>query len=441
MKEKKIIILGNGIAGVTAARNIRKLNQHHSIIIISDETSHFIARPALMYVFMGQLSLPHLKPYSDDFWKKNKLQLVHDTVTSLHVVNQTLSLQSGKTLSYDLLILATGSKPLSMGWPGEKATGVHRFYHVQDLRHIEESSRHVQEAILVGGGLIGVELAEMLWSKNIKVTFLIREKAFWNNAIPIQESNLITQHIRHLGITIRTETEIKEILSDESGKVKGLVTQNGETIPCEFLGITIGVTPNIDLVRDCGIKIEKGILVNEYLQTNIENIYAIGDCAQLINPPKNRQPIEPVWYVGKIMGETVAQTLCNNPKPYQPGPWFNSAKFFNLEYQTYGTVNPLLGPESMEFYWEHPTLEKCLRLVWNKTSLRFEGINALGFRLRHETFDRWLKEEKDVVFIITHLAEANFDPEFSRRYEKDIQQVFHKTFPELKKSLTLTDLS
>ncbi len=124
------------------------------------------------------------------------------------------------------------------------------------------------------------------------------------------------------------------------------------------------------------------------------------------------------------MGEVVAQTLTGMPTPYQPGPWFNSAKFFDVEYQTYGHVPAQRSPGLADFYWEHPRGEKGVHVVWEKDTRRFVGINSLGIRLRHDCFDRWLRQGVSVDFVMEHLPEANFNPEFSERHEPAIASAF-----------------
>jgi hypothetical protein len=121
-----------------------------------------------------------------------------------------------------------------------------------------------------------------------------------------------------------------------------------------------------------------------------------------------------------MMGEVVAQTICGTKTKYEPGPWFNSAKFFDIEYQTYGNVSSELKPHESEFYWEHNSGTKCVHLVWNTMTREFIGINTFGIRMRHEKFDAWLRNKKSVDFVIEHLAEANFDPEFFTHCEKEI---------------------
>ncbi|MEY4930528.1 MAG: hypothetical protein RI909_1252, partial [Bacteroidota bacterium] len=167
-------------------------------------------------------------------------------------------------------------------------------------------------------------------------------------------------------------------------------------------------------------------------ETNISGIYAIGDCVERTYTLPGRKNIEQVWYTGRMMGEVVAQTICGDQTKYEPGPWFNSAKFFDIEYQTYGHVGNTLGADEEDFYWEHAEGNKAVHFVWDRSSWLFKGINAFGIRLRHECFDRWLREGRSIQYVITHLREANFDPEFFIRYESAIAAGFIEKHPKLK---------
>lgn len=422
---KHIVIIGNGISGITAARHIRKLS-NHKITVISSETRYFFSRTALMYVYMGHMKFENIKPYEDWFWKKNRIDLVSDHAEKINAGKKAVHLQSGKNLTYDDLIIATGSRSNLFNWPGQNLRGVQALYSYQDLQQMEDNTRDIKKAVVIGGGLIGVELAEMLRSRSIQVTLLVREAAFWNNILPLQEATMISRHIASHGVDLRPHQEIQEILGDGNGRVKSIVTRNGEEIACDFLGIAVGVHPNISLVKDSDISVNQGILVNEFLETNVPHVYAIGDCVERRYTLEGRKNIEQVWYTGRMMGEVIAQTLCGQKTKYEPGPWFNSAKFFDIEYQNYGNVENVLKDNEDELYWEHHGGHKAIHFVWDKKTKQLIGVNSFGVRLRHEHFDRWLREKKDINFVIDHLPEANFDPEFSERHEAEIQQLFRK---------------
>lgn len=428
---QKIIIIGNGVAGITAARHIRKKSDDQ-VTVISGETDHFFSRTALMYIYMGHMSYENTKPYEDWFWEKNRIDLKRGWVKSIDFDGKKVHFESGESQEYDKLILATGSQSNKFGWPGQDLEGVQGLYSYQDLELMEKNTENIDRAVIVGGGLIGVEMAEMLHSRHIPVTYLIREKHFWDNMLPQEEATLIDRHLFKHGIDLRQETELAEIIDDGSGRVKAVKTKAGDIVECQFVGLTIGVHPNIDLVKDSKVETDRGILVDEYFETNIEDVYAIGDCAQLINPLPHRRAIEAVWYAGRMMGETVAQTITGNKTKHKPGIWFNSAKFFDIEYQNYGIVLPQCPEDSESFYWECDDQEKCIKIIYNKSSFEVQGVNLFGIRNRHEVWDKWLKEKRPLDYIISHLPEANFDPEFYTHWESEIQAKFNEQFPEKK---------
>jgi len=423
-----IVIIGNGISGVSAARHIRKLSDK-KITIVSAETDYFFSRTALMYVYMGHMKFEHTQPYENWFWKKNRIELKKGYVSKVNTSTKQLEFSNGDTLGYDKLIIATGSKPNKFGWPGQDLDGVMGMYHKQDLDNLEKyapNNKVCKRAVIVGGGLIGIELAEMLLSRDIPVTFLVREDSFWNGVLPKEESEMLNRHIKEHHINLRLSSNLKEIKSDENGKVKSIViTETGEEIPCEVVGLTAGVSPNIAFLKDSGVEIGRGVKVNRYLETNIQDIYAIGDCAEQHEPIGSRRPIEAVWYTGRMMGETLAQTLCGNRIEYKPGHWFNSAKFLDIEYQTYGWVWAQPKENETRFYWEHSGGKKCIHMSYDKDTQEFIGINTFGIRMRHDFFDKILTEKRNITYVLEHLADANFDPEFYKLHEKEIVAKFN----------------
>lgn len=375
-----------------------------------------------MYVYMGHLRWRDLKPYEDDFWEKNRIELVTAHVTRITTEENRIQLDSGESLKYDTLILATGSLPRKLGWKGQELKGVQGLVSKQDLELLEENSAGCSTAVIVGGGLIGVELAEMLHTRNIQVNMLLRESGFWGSVLPQQDSNFISRHLESHGIRLLPETQLQKILGDSMGRVRAVLTNQGEEIPCQLVGLCIGVRPNIGFLKDSTIETDQGILVDTFFRTNISNVFAIGDCVQQRQPPGDRAAIEAVWYSARMMGETLAQTICGRPMPYSPGPWFNSAKFFEIEYQTYGRVASDPQEKEAQLHWQHSDGTKAITLAYDKESEIFLGINSFGIRLRHEQFDQWLREGRSIEYVLGHLGEANFDPEFYRKYEKQLQQ-------------------
>ncbi len=417
---KHICIIGNGIAGITAARHIRKLSDH-KITVISAESKYFYSRTALMYVYMGHMKLEHTQPYENWFWDKNRIELIQNQVESIDFKANKIHIKDNESISYDELVIATGSKPNMFGWPGQHLAGVQGLYSIQDLEKMESTTKNIKSAVIVGGGLIGVEMAEMLISRKIKVTFLARESNFWDNVLPMEEGRLTEREIKKHGVDLRLNTEITEIVDDENGNVKAVKTKQDETILTEFVGLTVGVSPNITFLKNTDLEVNRGILVDENLRTNLKNVYAIGDCVEHITPPDGRRNIEQIWYTGKIMGETLAKTLTGNISKYEPGIFYNSAKFFDIEYSVYGNINPKLMEGEDSFYWENKEGNKCLRINYATDNQVITGIHAFGIRLRQSVCIAWIRDKKRLDEVLVEIEKANFNPEFTKNYFKEIK--------------------
>lgn len=420
-----IVIIGNGISGVTAARFTRKLSDHQ-ITIISSESQYFYSRTALMYIYMGHMRQQDTQPYEPQFWKKNRINLVQDHVDEIDFEQKKLLLSSQDSIQYDKLILALGSASNKFGWPGQDLDGVHGLYNLQDLQDIERHSIALNRAVIVGGGLIGIELAEMFRSRHIPVTILVREKSYWSNVLPPEESEMINRHIKEHHIDLRLSTELDSIKSGKTQKVQSILTKNGETIPCGFVGLTAGVHPNVHWLRSTTLDINKGILVNEFLQTNEPDVFAIGDCAELRSPRAGRRPVEAIWYTGRMMGETVAHTICRKPTAYDPGLWFNSAKFLDIEYQVYGHVPANLDDQLSSIYYEHPDGKKSIRINYHQSSEIVTGFNLMGIRFRHEVCERWILSKASITEVLKNLKLAFFDPEFFEDHHKGVLNKYRE---------------
>ncbi len=420
---RHIVIIGNGIAGITCARQVRKRSDDR-ITVISAETDHFFSRTALMYIYMGHMKYEHTKPYEDFFWAKNRIELRRGFVRSVDTEKKELRFDDGSSLSYDVLVLATGSVTQTYSWPGQDLKGVRGLYSLGDLESMQAETKDCQQAVIVGGGLIGIEMAEMLHSRKIPVRMLLRDRHYWPSVLSAEEATLVQEQLDRNHISVSYLTELTAIQGDSSGHVKSVVTSTGETIACSFVGIATGVSPNISFLKGSAIAIKRGVLVNRHFETNVPDVYAIGDCAESSDPPPGRNGIEQVWYTGRMHGETLALTLTGRKTAYQPGPWFNSAKFFDLEYQTYGLQTSEIGEDQIRFFWKHPNRNHGLALVYNKSKNILTGVNSFGIRLRHETFDRWLKEEKSADEVLSMLGEAFFDAEFSKNHHQAILDAY-----------------
>jgi len=262
----------------------------------------------------------------------------------------------------------------------------------------------------------------MMHSRGARVTILAREESYWDNVLPKAEAEIINEVIRDNGIDLQLETELSEIVDDGTGQACAVVTSRAERIDCQLVGLTAGVGPNLSALAGSDIPVGRGILVDSGFRSQVPNVFAAGDCAEIVTPGDGRNRIEQFWYTGKMHGDIVGRNMAGEDTTYDRGIWFNSAKFFDLEWHTYGQVpsgmvEPDPGPER-GLYWQHEDRRRAFRLVLEQGKVI--GINALGIRFDHRVCAAWIAQERSPEYVLEHLREAIFDPELFHHYDEAI---------------------
>ena len=413
----RYVIVGNGVAGIEAALALRarRSKSEATIQVVSSETDYFFSRTALMYAYMDMMNREDLEPFERGSYAKQGIELVRDHVVDIDAQGHSVKLKSGKDLAYTKLLLAVGAKPNLFGWKGvdDIKTGLVHFVSMQDLDECERLTPSTNQAVVIGGGLIGIELVECLMHHGVKTTFLVREPYFWPMALGSEEGNIITDHIRHHGVDLRHEEEMVEALIDDNGRVRAVLTNKDEEIPCQMLGIAVGVRSNCAWLADATTPIEtgRGIKVNRAFETSAPDVYAAGDCCE-IDVGGERPLIETIWYSAKLHGRWAAASMLGDPVDYEPPLFYNSTKFMEIEYTTVGDVTNL-GGEFMSLYRKHPTKDITQRIVWNDAG-EVIGFNMLGSRWDHTVLERWIRQRRDWKWVRDNLRDAQFDFEFGR---------------------------
>lgn len=411
---KRFVIVGNGVAGVTAAMTLRDRDDRADITLLSAETEYFFSRTALMYAFMNTLERRDMEPFERKVYRERRIERVFGRAVGLDAGARALTLQSGETLPYDALLLATGSVPRRLDAPGltPDLAGLVHFVSMQDLDVCERFAPSTREAVVVGGGLIGIELVECLAHHGVRTTFLVREPWYWPVALCREEGEIVTAHLRAHGVDVRHDTEVGEVERDTSGRVAAVLTRGGERVACQMLGVCIGVEPGVDFLRRVKTPptINRGIKVDVHLRTSLANVWAAGDCAE-VTLAGGRTLVEQIWYSAKRQGALAGRNMSGRPTAYDPPLFFNSAKFFDVEYTTVGDLTRLPAGARAVFR-KHPTKIITQRVVHHEG--RVVGFNMLGSRWDHTVLSRWIDEARPLDWVLAHLARAQFDVELGR---------------------------
>lgn len=404
------VIVGNSIAGIEAALAIRAKDASARITLIGDEHEHPFARVSLMYVMCGQLSLKDTEFHDRELYTRMRFERVRDRVVGVEPSSHRLRLEKGGELAYDKLLLAVGSKARRLPWAGAyDAPGVHHFVTLSDLAALDDAARPGQHVAVVGGGLIGVEVAEVLHLRGLHVHFLIREPWYFPVALDRAEAEVVAAHLRGHGVDCRTGTAVNR-LERRGGKLL-----LDDALEVDLVVGAIGVEPATRFLADSGIALQPGsggIETRDDLgSTSAPDVYAAGDCATVTWADGSRRP-EQLWYTARDQGRVAGRAMAGEKVTYRRGTWYNSAKFFDVEYTTAGFVPPAgtVREGWSTWYQQVPGQTVTQRIVCKGGVVK--GFNALGGRWDHRVWMRWIHEKQGLEYVLAHMEEARFDEEF-----------------------------
>ena len=441
----RVVIIGNGVAGIEAAITVRNREPSWDVTIVSEESDHFFARTALMWVHTGQLSHACIEPHARDLYERMRWTRVRARAIGVDPGAREVRLAGGlASLPFDRLLIACGGRARPGPWPGCALRGVGHFVTLQDLAWLQEEihggpsrggppprpTEHLNATTddspyrqresgwrerggppsaptVIGGGLIGIEAIEVMLAAKLRPRFFVREDWFWPLALDERESSWISARLRDHGVDVHLGETVQHL--DGEGAVEGLTTDRGQ-YPCDLSVIAIGVVPNTAWLGDA---VERdasgGVVVDAGLETSVEGIFAAGDCAS-VRWYHGAQMPEQLWYTGRDQGRIAGRRLLGERVEYARGLFYNSAKLMDIEYTTAGLVSMNVEGERNWFFEERGQIRSTTRVVVAED--RVIGFNALGRRWDHTVFLRWISERRSLAHVLDHLGEASFDTEF-----------------------------
>lgn len=287
MEKYHFVIVGGGIAGTNAAEVIRQKDPQNSILLITEEKDRLYSRVLLPHYLRDETEYNRLFLKKADFYDLNHIIFKPTAkVTSLDTDKQLLKAEKGVEYHYEKLLLATGGQLQPWSVTGSTSKGVHYLRTIEDVVNLREALQTAKQAIVVGGGFIALDLLNSLIKQQIAVTALVREKYFFQNLLDAESAGLIQGSLEKNGVRFIFSDEIEAV--EGADRVEKVKTKAGQELDCDLIGVGIGVLPNLDYLRSSKIDHDRFIKTDQYLQTNITNVWAAGDAASFFDTTSNR---------------------------------------------------------------------------------------------------------------------------------------------------------
>lgn len=334
---RRYLIVGLGAAGLAAAETIRGLDAAGEILLVSDDPHGYYSRPGLAYYLTGELAESWLAPFSGADFRRLGLRRLHARAVALHPQAQEVELEDGPRLPYDRLLLATGSRAVAAPMPGAGLQGVVKLDDMADAHEILRRCRRARAAVVVGGGITALELAEGLNARKVRTHYLLRHDRYWPVVLDELESRIVEERLHKEGIRIHHGTEVSEIVG-QGGRVRGVVTTDGQRIACDVVAVAVGVRPRMELAASAGLRADRGILVDEYLQSSVPGVLAAGDVAQVFDPASGRAVLDTLWGIAVGQGRAAGRNMAGQPLPYRKPVPFNVTRLAGLTTTIIGAV-------------------------------------------------------------------------------------------------------
>jgi NAD(P)H-nitrite reductase large subunit len=333
----RYIIVGSGIAGLAAAEAIRQREPLARITMVSAEAHPFYSRPGLAYLLRGDIPEEQLHVRTPEDVRALKLERAELTAERILPARHELVLPGAAHLRYDRLLLATGAVAVPPPFPGGDLFGVVKLDSLDDTRHILGQCGRGRTAVVVGGGITALELVEGLLARGTEVHYFLRGTRYMGDVLDETESDLILSRLRDEGVKVHTNTQIKQVLPKRN-RVGAVETQAGQTIACALVGVAIGVRPRAELARSAGLKVDRGVVVDEYLQTSAPDVFAAGDVAEVFDPTSGRTTLDVLWPTALAQGRVAGANMTGAGISYTKGVPFNVTQMTGLKVTIIGAV-------------------------------------------------------------------------------------------------------
>jgi len=339
----KYVIVGASAAGIGAVEAIRDVDPVGSIAVISEELCPQYSRPMISDFVSGKATFQKMMCREDDFWKENDVQILTGQIAvSLNLAEKCLVLNNSERVYYEKLLIATGGKPFIPKIDGSDKDGVFTFTKMADAEKLAEKLETARNIVVIGAGLIGVSVTEALVKRGLRVTLVELQPKILSLLLDTKGSDMMENVIRKAGVNIITGQSVQRITGkpENDRAVGGVTLTNGDQVPCDVVIVAIGVIPRTELVVGTDVTLNRGIMVNNFMQTNVPDVYASGDVAETWDFALNQNRLLPLWPLAFAEGKVAGYNMAGKKMEYAGGTNMSSLKYFEVPVVSIGITNP-----------------------------------------------------------------------------------------------------
>ncbi|MFT4949108.1 MAG: NAD(P)H-nitrite reductase large subunit [Natronomonas sp.] len=398
------VIVGDGIAGSSAAETVREEDPDADVTVITDEGEALYNRILIKEFAKGKLPEAPISIHEPEWYDERDIDLRLNTyVTGVDPDAHTLSTHHGETYEYDKLLIATGGTPAQLPVGNADADGIHHFWTFQDARGIREAADAAETGVIVGAGLLGIDLAAVCAAQTVDAHYLMRGNRWWRYALSPEGAGIIHDALEENGVTPVFDSGVDHFEVDDDGRVTGAVDPNGDRYNSEFCGVAIGLEFNTEWLRGTGIETDDGVVVDEYMQTGVEDIYAAGDITQFYDSILGEHGQNGSWGSAKEQGAVAARNMVADADE-EAFRWVSSYSITHFDFPFLSFGHPTVGDDSAE--------RKYSDTEWRRLAFkdgRIVGGVLIGDLSQQQTYKQLIREEREVADQKGLLLEENVD--------------------------------
>ena len=400
------VIIGDGIAGSSAAETIREADPDADVTVITEEGEALYNRILIKEFAKGKLPAAPVSIHDPDWYDERDIDLELNTVvTTVDTDKKEVHTHEGDVYEYDKLLVATGGTPTQLPVDNSDAEGVHHFWTFEDARAIKQNAERSEKGVVVGAGLLGIDLAAICGAQGIDAHYLMRGNAWWRYALSEEGAEIIHEALRDVGVTPVFDSGVDHFETDDEGHVTAAVDPNGDRFEAEFAGVAIGLNFNTEFLRGSGIETDNGIVVDEHMQTNVEDVYAAGDITQFHDVILGDRAQNGAWGSAKEQGSIAGANMAADG-PEETFEWVSSYSITHFDFPFLSFGHPTLGDDSVEKKYDEGT--------WRRVALkdgRVIGGVLIGDLAPQSGLKRLAREQIDVSGKEELLLEEQIDVE------------------------------